>query len=89
MNQLIGIHNTFCKALDEGKEVRAVFSDVSKAFDRKWHKGLLYKLKGAGITGSLLSWFTNYLNNRSQRVALPGACSVGNQLKQVSPKVLY
>ena len=55
MNQPNDIFNTFCKALDEGKEVRAVFCDVSKAFDRVWHKGLLYKLKRAGITGSLLS----------------------------------
>ena len=46
MNQPINIYNTFRKALDEGKEVRAVFCDVSNAFDREWHKGLLYKLKG-------------------------------------------
>ena len=35
-NQLIDIYNTFCKSLDEGKEVRAVFCDISKAFDRVW-----------------------------------------------------
>ena len=34
VNQLIDIYNTFCKALDEGKDVRAVFCDVSKVFDR-------------------------------------------------------
>ena len=44
VNQLVDIYNTFCKALDDGKEVRAIFCDVSKAFDRVWHKGLLYKL---------------------------------------------
>ena len=43
-NQLVDIYNTFCKALDDGKEVRAVFCDISKAFDRVWHKGLLFKL---------------------------------------------
>ena len=86
MNQLIDIYNTFCKALDEGKEVRAIFCDVSKAFDRVWHKGLLYKLKRAGITGSLLSWFTNYLNNRSQRVVLPGACSSWKSIKAGVPQ---
>ena len=45
---LIYIYNTFCKALDEGKEVLAIFCDTSKAFDRVWHKGLLFKLKSAG-----------------------------------------
>ena len=86
VNQLIDIYNTFCKALDEGKDVRAVFCDVNKAFDRVWHKGLLYKLKIAGITGSLLSWFTNYLNNRSQRVVLPGACSSWKLIKAGVPQ---
>ena len=44
VNQLIDIYNTFCKALDEGKEVRVIFCDISKAFDRVWHKGLLLNL---------------------------------------------
>ena len=45
VNQLVDIYNTFCKALDNGLELRAVFCDISKAFDRVWHKGLIYKLK--------------------------------------------
>ena len=57
INQLTDLYNTFCKALDDGKEVRAIFCDVSKAFDRVWHKGLLFKLKSVGISGSLLNWF--------------------------------
>ena len=75
VNQLVDIYNTFCKALDEGKEVRAVFCDISKAFDRVWHKGLLYKLKYVGVTDSLLHWCSDYLANRKQRVVIPGACS--------------
>ena len=54
VNQLIDIYNTFCKATDEGKEVRAIFCDISKAFDRTWHKGMLYKLQTVGIIGHLL-----------------------------------
>ena len=38
VNQLVDIYNTFCKALDDGKEVRAIFCDIIKAFDRVWHK---------------------------------------------------
>ena len=52
-----------------------MFCDISKAFDRVWHRGLLYKLRRAGITGSLLSWFSHYLQDRKQRVVLPGASS--------------
>ena len=69
-NQLLYIYNDFCKAIDEGKEVRVVFCDISKAFDRVWHRGLLHKLYHIGIRGDLLNWFKNYLMNRQQRVVL-------------------
>ena len=72
VNQLDDIYNTFCQALDAGKEVRAIFCDISKAFDRVWHKGLLFKLNSVGISGSLLQWFTDYLDCRKQRVVIPG-----------------
>ena len=74
-NQLIFMYNSFLKAVDQGKEVRTVFCDISKAFDRVWHKGLIEKLKGAGITGNLLRWFSNYLNDRKQRVVIAGSIS--------------
>ena len=53
VNQLVDIYNTFCKAIDEGKEVRAIFCDISKAFDRACHKGLLYNLQTVGIIDHL------------------------------------
>ena len=86
VNQLVDIYNTFCKALDEGKEVRAIFCDVCKAFDRVWHKGLLFKLKSVGITDSLLDWFEDYLSNRKQRVVLPGATSRWTNIKAGVPQ---
>jgi hypothetical protein len=43
INQLLFITNEFGKALDEGKEIRVVFCDISKAFDRVWHIGLQKK----------------------------------------------
>jgi hypothetical protein len=41
VNQLLEISNDIGKAIDQGKEVRAVFCDKSKAFDRVWHRGLI------------------------------------------------
>ena len=75
VNQLSFLYNTFCQALDMGKEVRVVFCDIRKAFDRVWHAGLLHKLKAAGVQGELLKWFTNYLAERKQRVILPDVAS--------------
>ena len=66
--QLIETYDCIAKAIDEGKHCCMVFCDLSKAFDRVWHKGLLFKLKSYGVSGHLLQWFASYLNFRSQRV---------------------
>ena len=56
-------------------EVQAVLCDISKAFNRVWYKGLIYKLKRAGINGLLLDWLSDYLTNRKHRVVIPGGTS--------------
>ena len=75
MNQLTILCNIFCQALDANKEIGVVFCDISKAFDRVWHAGLLRKLEAAGVIGELLNWFKNYLLDSRQRVILPGVNS--------------
>jgi hypothetical protein len=75
VNQLLSITSDFYKAIDEGKEIRAVFFDISKAFDKVWHNGLLFKLEKIGITGCLLNWFRSYLTRRKQSVVINGAKS--------------
>ena len=61
------IHHT-CLALENYEINCQVFCDISKAFDRVWHKGLIYKLEKYGIKDNLLLWFKDYLENRSQKV---------------------
>ncbi|VDI74910.1 Hypothetical predicted protein [Mytilus galloprovincialis] len=70
VNQLITITHEIYKSLDSGKDVCTIFLDVSKAFDKVWHKGLIFKLKQFGICGSLLSLVENYLSGRTQRVVI-------------------
>ena len=50
VHQLIEIYGQICSALDKKDNYCMVFCDVSKAFDRVWHKGLLLKLQTYGIT---------------------------------------
>ena len=45
-------------------------SDISKAFDNVWHEGVIHKLKCNDISGNLLDFFENYLEDRHQRVVL-------------------
>ena len=46
------------------------FKTFSKAFNKVWHEGLIYKLQQNGISGELLNILVDVLNNRKQRVAL-------------------
>ena len=51
---------------------RAVTLDISKAFDRVWHAGLLHKLKSYGISGEIIGPVFSFLSNRLLRVVLDG-----------------
>ena len=86
VNQLSYLYNTFCPALDACKEVKAIFCNISKAFDRVWHAGLIHQLKSAGISGNLLLWFTNYLTGRKQRVVMSGVQSAWNFISAGVPQ---
>ena len=72
MNQILSITYGIFHCFDEGMETRAIFLDISKAFDKVWHKGLIYKLRQYGFTGTLLALLTDFLSNRRQRVVLNG-----------------
>ena len=72
-NQLLFLINEIHEAFENNSlEVRAVFLDISKAFDKVWHDGLIFKLRRNGVSGKLLKFFESYLHNRKQRVVLNG-----------------
>ena len=72
VNQLIAITHEIFEAFDcnPSPEVRSVFLDISKSFDKVWHKGMICKLKSMIISGELYNLLENYLSNRFQRVLL-------------------
>ena len=51
-------------------DLRGVFLDIFKAFNKVWRNGLLFSLKTYGVEGELLSLLAFYLSNREQRVVL-------------------
>ena len=73
--QLISITSDIYRNFEKHDETRALFLDISKAFDKVWHEGLIYKLKCSGISDNLLNFFEDYLQNRHQRVVLNGTKS--------------
>ena len=69
INQLLYLVTEIYESFEspDSREVRAVFLDISKAFDKVWHEGLIFKLKQNGIRGNLLNFFVSYLSDRQQR----------------------
>ena len=73
--------------LDEGRDVTAIYLDISKYFDKIWHDGLLYKCKNEFfITGPLLSWLQSYLTDRTQRVRVGDCFSKTQTIKAGCPQ---
>ena len=54
INQLLSITHEIYQSFDDSLEVRAVFLDISKAFDKVWHKSPIFKLKQNCISGKVL-----------------------------------
>ena len=88
VQKLISISHEIYNVLDcnLSLEVRGVFLDISKAFDKVWHDGLIYKLKRNGITGDLLRLIQSFLSDRDQKVALNGQTSNWNKIKAGVPQ---
>ena len=76
INQLLSITHEIYQYFDDSLETRAVFLDISKAFDKVWHKGLILKLKQNSISDKILNIITNFLSFRKQRVVLTGQASL-------------
>ena len=75
VHQLLEIYHQVVSSLDAKQSTCMVFCDISKAFYRVWHKGLIFKLRQLGISDSLLDWFNDYLSSRKQSVMVKTARS--------------
>ena len=73
--QLWEIYHSIVTGMEDKMNSCFIFCDVSKAFDRVWHKGLMVKLESHGINGSLLEFLRNYLSNRTQSVFVNSSMS--------------
>ena len=69
------VSDRIARAFDRSGATRTVALDISKAFDRVWHAGLLHKLKSYGISGQIFSLISSFLSNRRLRVVLDGKSS--------------
>ena len=67
-------------------DIRGVFLDISKAFEKVWHDGGIFKLETCGVKEKLLNFIKNYLHARYQRVVLNGQTSTWKLVKSGVPQ---
>ena len=72
VNQLLSITHEIYQSFGNNLEVRDVFLDIFRAFDKVWHKGFIYKLKQSGILVDILNTIIDFLSFKKQGVALNG-----------------
>ena len=74
-NLLTVLSDRIAKAFNRSGATRAVALDITKAFDRVWHAGLLRKLKSYRISGQIFGIISCFLNNRRLQMVLDGKSS--------------
>ena len=72
---LTAVSDRIPRAFNRSGATRAVSINISKAFDRVWHAGILLKLKSYGISGQIFGLISSFLSNRRLRVVLDGKSS--------------
>jgi ribonuclease P/MRP protein subunit RPP40 len=73
--QLLYIIHKIKSSWTQGNITQGVFLDVSAAFDKCWHLGLLAKLKQISVEDQFYDILTSYLTNRKQCVVVDGCKS--------------
>ena len=66
------VSDRIARTFNRSGATRAVALDISKAFDRVWHAGLLHKLKSYGISGQIFGFIFSFLSNKRLWVVLDG-----------------
>ena len=57
------VSDRIARAFNRSGATRAVAPDISKAFDRVWHVGLLHKLRSYGMSGQIFGLVSSFLSN--------------------------
>ena len=68
------LHSWLCDTDGNGATVRAILLDFRKAFDLIDHKILVRKLMTYSLPSSIITWITDFLSCRRQRVKLSQDC---------------
>lgn len=73
--QLVLTYHDICKNVDQGRTVHGLVLDFRKAFDMVPHGLIIKKLQMDSFNNHIVSWISNFLTARTQRVIVKGQVS--------------
>ena len=78
--------HVWSSTLESYGESRVISLDISKVFDRVWHKGLLAKLTMIGLHHTLIKWIASFLSARSIAIWIGGFLSKPHSINSGVPQ---
>ena len=80
------VSDKIARAFNRSGATRAVALDISKAFNRVWHAGLLHRLRSYEISGQIFGLISSVLRNRQLQMVLDGKSSQEYSVNAGVPK---
>ena len=84
--QLLKVLDEWTEILDEGGTIDAIYMDFMKAFDKVPHRRLVRKMERYGLSGKIIEWVRDFLNQRKQRVSVNGNSSTDHNVTSGIPQ---
>ena len=85
-DNLLFFSQKISETFERGKNACSIFFDISKAFDKVWHSGLIFKLNEIGVDKYLIRYIKDFLDNRSFRVKVNNSFSGWKPIKCSVPQ---
>ena len=82
------VSDRIARVFNRSGATQALALDISKAFDRVCHAGLLQKLKSYGISGQIFGLISSFISNKQFVVILDGKSSQEYPVNAGVPQVL-
>ncbi|CAF0990615.1 unnamed protein product [Brachionus calyciflorus] len=75
-DNLVHLIQKIIESFNRKKKVCTILFDIASAFDKVWHKGLIYKMIDKNIPEYLIAWCQNFLEFRKFFVRINNTCSI-------------
>ena len=85
-DQLFRLSQRILDGFQRKEHTTAVFVDLQQAYDRVWRKGLLLKMRDAGIHGKLYNWIKYFLVDRTIQTKINDGISSKQVLEEGLPQ---